>query len=117
MPRGSIAFPVTAQRHDVRRSLGRVLLALAIIGVTGLVAHLVRDNRGASRGGAVPAASAIYLGIYAPGKQQGRYDTAAVGRRESAAGGASRSTSTTTTGPTRFRAISRPPIGPTAASR
>src|SRR3954453_12351284 len=62
------------QRRLLRTALGGMVVLIAI--TVGAYLFLGRDT--AARGGAVPAGPGIYLGVYAPNSEPGRYDTTVV---------------------------------------
>jgi len=72
--------------HRHRRLLRIALGAIALVVAITLVTYLAVDRDSAERGGAVPAAGGIYLGVYAPNRQPDRYDTTEVQALEARVG-------------------------------
>jgi glycosyl hydrolase family 26 len=72
--------------HRHRRLLHVALGAIAVVVAITLVSYLAVDHDAAERGGAVPAAGGIYLGVYAPNRQPDRYDTTEVQALEARVG-------------------------------
>ncbi len=58
-------MPVRPEAAQLRRPLWLALAAVAVLAVAAALIWLARPHR-ADRGGAVPAARSVYLGVYAP---------------------------------------------------